>query len=809
MRRPLNRYWIILLAACWFIACSEEGLEPGTDQILGSELGSEFQGEASPLVDWHNLDPAWAGEDPTFEISIANSEEAARLFEDGIARLDSPVSFKQVGWMMDALDVSALEYRAQKPDGTWTPWEDVFVYWSEGIMHNAHIILDFATKEVQLRGGESIQSALFEFREESIARKNIVRAETGGAPEGIHDDLEGDLRTSQHAQAPESLVIPRSAWGAINPSKVCGSVVKPYRMTIHHTYRPSGDGGDAAARMRGMQSYHINTNGWCDIGYHFVVAQTGSIYQGRSRSDRPAAHTLNQNAGNVGISFIADFTTQTPTDTQFDAGARIAKWVHDTHGVPLTRTAVKGHREWPGQSTTCPGANMINRISTILTRAEAGGATPPPATTYDIKVEVNYLGLENFYTQGARSSLPDALPGDTFQAEILITNGSSGPLRGVELGYWFEEPFIRATNYVIETDHPELDKHTWKINSADGAEDNPPKAEMGQMGGLTMHAFGAGETKRVLIDLVAERYSIGFADHPDVRAWILNIDDVYAQATYGSEPTVNNAGSRLRAFAEMDVLSRDEWQFKSADTQDLEGWTGDGAEHYAALALNPVDGGLLTMNITGDDARFVSPEWTRIDADQYDQIAMTFRSHDGPHVKAIYWARDGESFSEERVVRFAAPGDSELNDFVIPVGLHAQWSGMVTRLRLDLMDDRAPVDNGWHGVGMIHFQDSDTLQTTSFTEGYLDQAPAELIGLEDVAPGSGDDMVLPPGQRPSFDGGPTKPSLGEDRSNYVTVNQGGCSTTGAPQMPVSAALLLAGLLATIVLRREIGADGRS
>jgi hypothetical protein len=345
-------------------ALLEEESFAATGEVV-QELGFKSTDDPMELpgkVDWDEVDPDHAGEEPVFEISIANAGETARLFEGGVARLISPVPFKQLGWMMDALEVRKLQYRALEPDGSWTHWENVDVYFSDGMIHNAHVLLDFATTEVQLRGGESILSALFEFREEVVARREILSADDP-------DKNDSDLRTTQQALAPSSLVIPRSSWGAINPNKICGSVVRPYRMTIHHTYRPSGDGGDPAARMRGMQSYHINTNGWCDIGYHFVVAQSGRIYQGRSRSDRPGSHAGNQNHGNVGIAFIADFTTQRPTETQLNAGARIVRWVHDKHGVALTRTAVKGHREWPGQSTSCPGTNMIEQIPNLLTRA--------------------------------------------------------------------------------------------------------------------------------------------------------------------------------------------------------------------------------------------------------------------------------------------------------------------------------------------------------------------------------------------------------------------------------------------------------
>jgi MYXO-CTERM domain-containing protein len=811
MQNFMTRSLMSLLLAGFLVACGEEGFmfeaerSPSSDQ---DEVGAPG-GELTMKMDWEDEDPDSFEIDPMFEISIASPEETARLFEGGIARLVSPLPFRQLGTMMDALDVSNLQYRALKPDGSYTDWEDVFVYFSEGIIHNAHIVLDFATTEVQLRGGESILSGIFEFREQAIARKEIITADNGGRPSWEHDP-ESDLRVTQLASvAPSSLVIPRSSWGAINPGKICGSVVRPYRMTIHHTYRPSDDGGDAAARLRGMQSYHINTNKWCDIGYHFVVAQSGRIYQGRSRSDRPGAHTINQNSGNVGVALIGDFAVQTPTNTQLDAAARIVRWVHDTHGVVLTRTAVRGHREWPGQSTSCPGANMINRISNLLDRARdttttSGGGAGSTSTSqvYDVTIAINYIGLQNFYTSGSSENTVDALPGDRFQAEIVVTNNSGGPIRGVQLGYHIYAPYIQATNYVIETDYPEKDKRSWKRNDADGAPENPARHGLGASGALAMYGFGAGESKRVLFDLQADQYSIGFVDYPNVRGWIKNINDVYVQNGYSDDPTVNQIGSQLRASSSMDVLSRQEWQFQGPSDADLEGWTGTGQGHYEILKVNTWEDveGMLAMKVTGSEAGVVSPQWTYIDANQYDELVLEVRSHDGPHIKAVYWSREGESFSEARVVRFAAEGDSEMHTMVVPLGHHPEWSGVIQRLRIDLIDDRAPVANGWQDLGKVYFQDSTTRQTTSYTLNYVALPPVALIGRGHGDPRAMEDGELfdsqglvPSPRDPNEPGELTSRSLDPETGMLVTTHQG-CSTSGAPAAPGPLAMwLLLGL----------------
>ena len=316
---------------------------------------------------------------PVLTVEVATLDQTRELFHRGEAHFESSTPFQQISWMMDAEEPSGIEYSVLKEDGSWSQWSPVEITFSEEIFHNALVALGEPAHEIRLRGGETIHSARFEFFEELQARPEIL--ENPGLTPILEtpSQEEEDLRTSIQAVAPSSLVVSRSQWGAALPNKICGNVVAPYRMAIHHTAVPSGDMGNPAVRMRQMQSYHMNNLGWCDIGYHFVVSQSGQIFQGRSRSNRPAAHVVNQNAGNVGISFIANFNSQTPTNTQLNTGADIIRWVHQTHGVQLNRTRIRGHREHAGQNTSCPGNNMIPMIDVLIQRASSTQSQPTPS----------------------------------------------------------------------------------------------------------------------------------------------------------------------------------------------------------------------------------------------------------------------------------------------------------------------------------------------------------------------------------------------------------------------------------------------
>jgi N-acetylmuramoyl-L-alanine amidase len=82
----------------------------------------------------------------------------------------------------------------------------------------------------------------------------------------------------------------------------------PYSV-VHHGGSPSYcyDQASCAAIVRSYQNYHIDFNGWDDIGYSFVVGEDGNIYEGRGWGV-VGAHAPNYNTRSIGICVIGDFT---------------------------------------------------------------------------------------------------------------------------------------------------------------------------------------------------------------------------------------------------------------------------------------------------------------------------------------------------------------------------------------------------------------------------------------------------------------------------------------------------------------------
>jgi len=723
-------------------------------------------------------------------VSLADAGEVARTFDEGRATFDAPVRFRQVSLIVEMSPETELQWRAHRDGERPGRWKPVEITWREGRSHVGRALLERPADRIELRASRTLDSAYLEFSERITAR--TAGPLTRELPRAGTDELDGDYRTTRQLEAPDSLVVSRTEWGARDPNKICGSKHNPYRMTIHHTGTPSSDGGDPAKRMREIQAFHIDNRGWCDIGYHFVVSQSAKVFQGRSTEKRTGAHVRRDNTGNIGISLIGNFDDQTVGSDQFRATTRIVNWVHETYSIPLDRDRVRGHREWPTGSTSCPGENLLNRLDELLRKSENPDGS---GTEWDVRIDAGLVDSDNPYDQGSSTAIPDAFPGDGLRAEIVVKNASPEPIREVRLGYLIETPHLRPTGYTIYDDHPEYDQKSWSVNDSNSADANPES--LSSDGRLTLYAFSSGESKRVLVDLEATTYSLGAIHHPDVRGWIRHIKDVYGtKEGWNDSVSTNEIGGELRDFAQVDVPSRNEWRFENEDTQEnLEGWTGCCSGDYEYLEVNR-DVGAMAMKVSGPDPRLESPSWTRIDASAYDQLVVRLRSHDGSHSAAVYWKREGESFADSRSFRFEAPGDGDFHTLAVPVGEDPEWSGTITGLRIDPLDSGATPGSGasrWYDIDGMYVRSSETGETSTDRETYGGATTVEHIDGNTDEPDDTDDPE-------DGSGGNVQRSASPDE-----VRVKGC-TAGGRSTPIPAGILVV-LVGWLALRRRQSIEG--
>jgi peptidoglycan recognition protein LC len=113
-------------------------------------------------------------------------------------------------------------------------------------------------------------------------------------------------------------------------------------------------------RVRLMQTYHMESKSWDDIGYNFLVGGDGDVYEGRGW-DKQGAHTKGYNSGSIGIAYIGTFNKKLPSERQLSAGYLIMK-----EGVILGKLTpdykIYAHRQLIASES--PGAAFYEIIKT-------------------------------------------------------------------------------------------------------------------------------------------------------------------------------------------------------------------------------------------------------------------------------------------------------------------------------------------------------------------------------------------------------------------------------------------------------------
>lgn len=130
--------------------------------------------------------------------------------------------------------------------------------------------------------------------------------------------LAATAASAQTTPGPQPSICSRACWGA-RSSSCSTSLGSLTRAIIHHTADPNDFNTtsleSSKARVRYHQSYHMDGNGWCDIGYHFLVDKLGNIFEGRvgslggSSGWKRGNHAGCGNNNSMGFNFMGYYHT--------------------------------------------------------------------------------------------------------------------------------------------------------------------------------------------------------------------------------------------------------------------------------------------------------------------------------------------------------------------------------------------------------------------------------------------------------------------------------------------------------------------
>ncbi len=124
-------------------------------------------------------------------------------------------------------------------------------------------------------------------------------------------------------------------------------------VAVHHTAAPSSLGPLRIAELHVAPDVARGKEAWPGIGYHFFIHADGAIEQ-TNRLETASYHVFRHNSYTLGAAFAGSFMNgKIPTSAQLRAGAHLIAWLMQDLGIPLAR--VWGHREFPDNTTVCPG----------------------------------------------------------------------------------------------------------------------------------------------------------------------------------------------------------------------------------------------------------------------------------------------------------------------------------------------------------------------------------------------------------------------------------------------------------------------
>jgi len=140
-------------------------------------------------------------------------------------------------------------------------------------------------------------------------------------------------------------IISRAEWGARAPrARETTTWARRTEFVVHYSEGPT------TQTPRQIQNYHMDSNGWSDIGYNFLVDVRGRIYEGRGWLV-VGAHAPNHNTSGIGVCFIGRDGDAT------DAAKNAIRWLYDEACRRKGGTLAKrGHRDVT--ATSCPGDQL-------------------------------------------------------------------------------------------------------------------------------------------------------------------------------------------------------------------------------------------------------------------------------------------------------------------------------------------------------------------------------------------------------------------------------------------------------------------
>lgn len=109
--------------------------------------------------------------------------------------------------------------------------------------------------------------------------------------------------------------------------------------------------------VKEIRGWHVDGNGWKDIGYHHVIRRDGTLETGRPL-DQVGAHCQGQNTGSIGVCLVGGIDAKGKPEKNFTE----AQWSKLRHYVMVFKAeypdaTIHGHNEYD-KGKACPSFDV-------------------------------------------------------------------------------------------------------------------------------------------------------------------------------------------------------------------------------------------------------------------------------------------------------------------------------------------------------------------------------------------------------------------------------------------------------------------
>ncbi|MEM9986002.1 MAG: N-acetylmuramoyl-L-alanine amidase, partial [Bacteroidota bacterium] len=185
-------------------------------------------------------------------------------------------------------------------------------------------------------------------------------------------------------------------------------------LVVHHT--ATATPAPYEALVSSIWQYHTNTLGWGDIGYNWLIAPDGTLYEGRAGGNHVAGgHMCARNSYTMGVGLLGDFTNDLPSDTAVATLRKLLNWkshvslidpddssIHVRSGRFLPH--IIGHRDGCAANyTECPGQAFYPTLSSLRDSVAVSrlGCTPITPDFGDVFVTSRSLSTSSVEKGGS------------------------------------------------------------------------------------------------------------------------------------------------------------------------------------------------------------------------------------------------------------------------------------------------------------------------------------------------------------------------------------------------------------------------